>query len=102
MSIFQGLKGYYNTLGIRGVLAISAYRLAGRPKEITVKPTGIRHPVHIRVRTTDLSVFNDVLVREEYAFDLPCSPKTIVDAGANIGMASLFYAHRYPEARIIA
>ncbi len=102
MSILQGLKGYYSAFGVRGVLAISAHRLAGRPKELKVQPSGIRYPVHIRVRTSDLSVYNEILLQQEYAFDLPSLPKTIVDAGANIGMASLFYAHKYPAARIIA
>ena len=38
----------------------------------------------------------------EYAFDLSFSPKIIVDAGANIGMASIYFARRYPEAKIFA
>src|SRR6202046_5837641 len=30
------------------------------------------------------------------------SPRTIIDAGANVGMATLFYANKYPFARIVA
>jgi FkbM family methyltransferase len=30
------------------------------------------------------------------------SPKTIVDAGANVGFTTLFFASQYPHARIIA
>jgi FkbM family methyltransferase len=102
MSIRDGLKGYYSNFGLRGVLAISAYRLFGRPKEITAHPPGFRSPVHIRVRTSDASTYEEILLRREYAFDLPFSPETIVDAGANIGMASIYFTHRYPEAKIIA
>ena len=29
-------------------------------------------------------------------------PSTIIDAGANVGAASLYFAHRYPQARIVA
>lgn len=92
MSVFQGLKDYYDALGVRGVLAVSAYRLVGGPKEITARPAGIRCPVHLPVRTTDVSVYREILLRREYAFDLPFTPRTIVDVGANVGMASIFYA----------
>ena len=102
MSLRDGLKGYYSVFGLRGVLAISAYRAFGWPVTITVHPSGIQHPVHLRVRTTDPSTYSEILRRGEYDFDLPISPKTIVDAGANIGMASIFFAHKYPSARIAA
>jgi FkbM family methyltransferase len=49
-----------------------------------------------------MKVYSDVLIGGEYGFDLPFAPKTIVDAGANIGMASIFFARRYPGAKIIA
>jgi FkbM family methyltransferase len=99
MSILQGLRGYYNAFGVRGVLAISAHRLVGRPKEIKLKRPGIRYPVHIRVRTTDLSVYNDVVIRGEYSFDLPFSPKTIVDVGANTSNFAILVKNvvRYPN-----
>jgi FkbM family methyltransferase len=102
MNIRAGLTAYYRTFGLRGVLAITAHGLFGLPKEITGHPPGIRHPVHIRVRTTDPSAYAEILLRGQYALDLTFSPKTIVDAGANIGMASIYFTHRYPEAKIIA
>jgi FkbM family methyltransferase len=102
VSIRHNLAAYYSNLGLRGVFAISAYHLLGRPKEITALPPGIRNPVHIRMRTSDASIYGGILLRGQYAFDLPFSPKTIVDAGANIGMASIYFTHRYPEAKVVA
>jgi FkbM family methyltransferase len=102
MSIRDGLNGYYSNFGLRGVFAISAYHLFGRPKEITGHPQGIRNPVRIRVGTTDPLTYAEILVGGEYACDLPFSPETIVDAGANIGMASIYFTHRYPKAKVIA
>ena len=101
-NIRKRLAEYYINFGLRGVLAISAYPLFGRPKEIIGHPPGVRHPVHLRVRTTDPSIYAQILLHGQYALDLPFSPKTIVDAGANIGMASVYFAHRYPEAKVIA
>jgi len=63
---------------------------------------GIKHPVYIRPGTTDIEVLQQVLLDSEYEFDLPVSPKTIIDAGANIGLASVYFANRYPAAAIIA
>lgn len=102
MSIREGLKAYYSIFGLGGVLAITTYRLIGTPKELKVHPSGIRNPVHIRIRTSDTSTYSDILLRGQYDFNLPFSPRTIVDAGANIGMSSIYFTHKYPEARIIA
>lgn len=102
MSIRQGFSGYYSHFGFRGLVAISTYRLFGQPKELKAHPPCIQNPVHLRVRTTDVSTYSEILLRKEYDFDLPFSPKTIIDAGANIGMASIYFAHRYPDAKIVA
>lgn len=102
MSIRDGLKWSYGTAGIRGVLTLSAYRLFGRPNEITARPPGFRNRVHLRIDTTDPSVYAQVVLGREYEFDLPFSPKSIVDVGANIGMTSIYFAHRYPDAKVIA
>jgi FkbM family methyltransferase len=102
MSLREGLRFHYSNLGLRGVLAISAYRLFGWPTQMTVRPPGIRNPVFLRPRTTDELTYAEILLRGQYAFELPFSPKTIVDAGANIGLASIYFTHRYPEAKIIA
>lgn len=102
MSLTQGVQNHFRVLGWPGVLAITLFRFFGFPKEFTVRHAGVRHPVHIRLRTTDLSIYEQILLRGQYDFDLPSAARTIVDAGANIGMSSIFYAHRFPNAKIIA
>jgi len=102
MNNWNRLTWYYSRYGIRGVLAGSAYSLFGRPNEISALPPGIQMPVYLRIKTTDELVYEQTLLREQYAFDLPFLPKTIVDAGANIGTASIYFARKYPEAKVIA
>jgi FkbM family methyltransferase len=48
-------------------------------------------------------VFHQVFVDREYDhWSLPSDARLIVDAGANVGMAALFFADRYPGATILA
>ena len=103
MSLSAGVKGYYELFGLRGLCTISSFRLLGVPREIVARPPGVSHPIHLRVRTSDLSLYKDILLRKEYDLGLPdFSPRTIVDAGANCGMASVYYANRYPGAKVVA
>jgi FkbM family methyltransferase len=102
MSISEGIGSYYGGFGIKGLLAISSFRLLGMPKIITARPDGIKFPVYLRVRTSDVALYRCILLEGEYQVDLPFSPQTIVDLGANCGLTSVYYANKYPKARIIA
>ncbi len=48
-------------------------------------------------------IFYEILVAEEYKIDAPIGTvKTIIDAGANIGLVSIYYAAMFPEATVYA
>lgn len=60
--------------------------------------------MYVRPGTTDAKVLEQVLVGDAYSFlqDIPTfQPKAILDAGGNIGLASVLLALRYPKAQII-
>ena len=59
-------------------------------------------PIHLRQNTSDSDVFNQVILSREYRIDEVSNPQFIIDAGANIGLTSLFYHKEYPSARIFA
>jgi FkbM family methyltransferase len=105
MSLWQGVKWYYELSGFRGVCAVASFRAFGRPKELATVPRQTHHPVHLRIDTSDWCAYRDVLVFQSKSYDPEIrgfSPKTIVDIGAHIGMASIDFALKYPSARIIA
>ena len=58
--------------------------------------------VTVRTRTTDLPVLEKIVLYHEYEMPFDFVPRTIIDAGANVGVASLYFAHRFPQARIVA
>ncbi len=56
----------------------------------------------VRSGTLDVKVAISSLVEQEHR-DVKCDdPRFIIDAGANIGSASIYFARRFPNARIIA
>lgn len=76
-------------------------QLFGQPPIAPVKLAGLRHPVYLRPWSSDLYVFEQILIDREY--DTPMArPATILDAGANIGLAAVYFANRFPDARIVA
>jgi FkbM family methyltransferase len=102
MSIIEGAQSYYRLFGLQGVFLVAKARLFEKPTEIEVAIDGVIHPVHLRLRTTDVSLFEEIIVNSEYFFEPLRPPRIIVDAGANIGLTSVYFANKFPDARIIA
>ena len=73
------------------------------PAFLKIKPAGYLFPLTVRWGDTDRVVIRQVLALEEYApvAALP-NVRLIVDCGANIGVSSYYFLHRYPHARLIA
>src|SRR5271156_5524154 len=102
MSTRAGFALYYSLFGVAGVLVAARARLLGRPAQVAVEVPGVLHPVYLRMRTTDVASCGEILIKRQYDWDFGSAPRTIIDAGANIGLTSIFYANKYPGARIIA
>lgn len=58
--------------------------------------------VVVRPFSTDLAVLHKILIDREYAPPPGLSPTVIIDAGAYIGLSTMFFHHRFPEATIFA
>jgi FkbM family methyltransferase len=102
LSLRQGLDLYYSLFGPPGLLLAARARFLAQEIEIGVAAPGVRHPVYLRVRTTDIGMCGEILVKHLYGCEFHSEPRSIVDAGANIGLASIFFANKYPDARIVA
>lgn len=57
---------------------------------------------YLRKNFSDKYTFKQVFLDDQYNINLPFAPQTILDGGANIGLASAYFAHRYPGAAIVA
>lgn len=63
---------------------------------------GLPFPYYLREGTTDEFVEADIFGEHAQAIDCDFTPKTIIDAGANIGLRTIQLAARFPEAVILA
>lgn len=81
-------------------------------RRILKKPGQRWHELRIRVGTTEptvvvsdygeLEVMRDILLDEEYGVEEIPTPRVILDVGANIGLAALYFRARFPDAEIVA
>jgi len=86
-------------------LTDSVKAIRSRNDPVRVIKTELRNlevPFAFRPGTSDVIVLRKVFLESEYELPFPIPVQTIVDAGAHIGAATLFYHHRFPDARILA
>lgn len=77
-------------------------RLLPRNRLVTIQVPAARAPLLVRAQTSDILVFYDVFVEAHHAVPMRREPRLIIDAGANVGYASAYFASRFPGARIVA
>ncbi|MDJ0784197.1 MAG: FkbM family methyltransferase [Desulfosarcinaceae bacterium] len=95
------LKTYLRAYGPKGLL-LFIRELGGDRAQATLRRRELRHPLHLRLNTPDILVYREIIERHEYRFDVSSEVRSIIDAGANIGLASIYFAHRFPHATILA
>jgi len=76
---------------------------AVRTTKVNVLIPGGGYEVALRLGTSDIPTFMQVFVNPQYASPhLPETAEVIVDLGANIGLATVFFGTRHPKARILS
>jgi FkbM family methyltransferase len=106
-SSFRIVRRLRRRFGIQGAIGIARARHAHRfPSSscISLRLPGLKGPLYLRPGTSDWQVFWQVFISEEYScgVDGTNDPKLIVDCGANIGCTTVYFASRFPGARIVA
>lgn len=63
---------------------------------------GFKYKVSIRNNSSDIPLFGDMFIRREYEVPFESDVATIIDCGANVGLASLYFLSKFPDVKIIA
>ena len=91
------LLKYIDKHGVKGLVAYIKMKI-GMTRAI--KMPNILHPIALRPRTSDLPTFDQVFLGLEYNIDFTFKIERIIDAGGNIGLAAIYFANKYPNAKI--
>lgn len=96
----EKLASYHSELGILKGTSFFIGRILQSNRQINHPK--IKYPIHLRPKTTDEKVFVQVFIKNEYNVPLGFIPETIIDGGANIGLASIYFTTKFPKAQIVA
>jgi FkbM family methyltransferase len=88
--------------GVPFGLRVRALRRLPKWTLVAVDVPGLPHPVQLRTGTADKDAFQQVFVDGEHDIVIARPPTTILDVGAQIGLASVRFATRWPNAHILA
>ena len=75
----------------------------GRSEHLyAIKVPGYPEPLWLRAGDSDAVIFGQVMIDWQYNLPALDDVRLIVDCGANIGMSALYFARRYPQAKVLA
>jgi FkbM family methyltransferase len=89
-------------LGITQPIYFFLQRWRGAQEVVALRVRGVRTPLFCRASGSDWHVLWQIFGKGYLEVPLRGSPQLIVDGGANVGYSSIYFAEKYPEARIIA
>lgn len=92
---------YLTTWGLKGIVIFFKIRAKG-PTLLNIQLPQIEKPIYIRSRSSDVYSFEDIFAHQAYKMDISFQPKVILDCGANVGHAAVYFANQFPEAFILA
>lgn len=97
------LTKHIKNLGIISTLVYLLQRLLCKKENlIRVKVPGLKYHILLRNKTYDTHIFHQIFIREEVDFNIKVTNGIIIDCGANIGLATLYFKKRFPMSKIYA
>jgi len=97
-------RAYLSAFGLAGIFHIAHCAFSRKKKIARVAGRWSRHPLYLRLNSSDISVFRQVFLAREYGIvdSVAIGRGVVIDGGANIGLTSVFLADLHPEAAIYA
>jgi FkbM family methyltransferase len=97
------IKKYGFVCGSKIFLKLYTRKLETGKKTKTLHVNIYDNALAVRIGASDISVFQAVFLEDAFDLSSLCSdPKLILDLGANVGYASVYFSHTYPTAKVLA
>jgi FkbM family methyltransferase len=89
---------FYKTFGFEGIKFLLKRKLS-RLISIDIK---FKYKIWLRGNTSDIDTFVQVIYEQSYNISLEFEPFMIIDLGSNIGLTTLYFKNRFPQAKVLA
>lgn len=96
---FRGIRSHYRAFGPGGVSFLYNKNVR-RNSLINIRVPGFAHPIFLRNSTEDIPMFYHIFLYKEYDVECDGTPEVILDCGAHIGLNAIFFANKFPAAKI--
>lgn len=103
-NLFRRFRVFWSLFGVSGIYALWMSVVSKKNNEISLTINKYNHDISFRPASYDVEILRQIFVSQEYALPADIEPgrKFIIDAGAHCGFATIFFAHKYPDAHIIS
>ena len=77
-------------------------RIFNKERILKVSLPRFKHPIYMRAQTSDVLNTEEIFVNGDYDFKFPEKITKIIDAGANVGFASIYFYKIFKNTKILA
>jgi FkbM family methyltransferase len=100
---YHNIREMSATLGMRATAGYLRDRIIRRRLKYWIHPKLAVHPVCVRLKSSDINVFNHVFVDREYgSLDDMDNVSLIIDCGANVGYSAAYFLSQFKNCQLIA
>lgn len=95
------LVRYHKKFGFQGIVFLLKKQYK-QNQTFTFSHSEYSQPIFLRNNTSDIPTFMQVIFNQDYLMDYNFEPKVIFDCGANIGLGTVYFKNKFPDAKIIS